>query len=263
MPVLVEPALSLGRYLEAEEKAIEESKHQWNQEFRSFCELADLYDRLKCMMRINSQEILAPAKLFLVVQTQMYGVASQLLRRRLVDAEMLTRRAIEAAATAYRVWKYPGLTDIFYNAYPNANQTLGNNQWQRSREYRREFSTDKLFGENGKTWRNLQSLFSMFSALSSHAGPGALISHKTRDQLVTLHFFETDDKITFLSWNYMFDCYWEILKVFVEILGKTAEETMRNTFATDALAWRKRTEQVATKRAPEWIKSSSVSADAK
>ncbi len=104
MAMIEEPG-GLTKCLEQEGKAVQTSCSLYRQEFELFCQLAELYERLGVLAKMPRAEVSISAsssKLFLVVMSQMYGVVSQLLRRRVLDAEALSRRAIEATSTAYR-----------------------------------------------------------------------------------------------------------------------------------------------------------------
>jgi hypothetical protein len=105
---------------------------------------AALFKTLCLVTKISKAEVPvlgSSSKLFLVVMSQMYGVVSQLLRRRVVDAEALSRRAIEATATAYRLWRKPELSKGFDNAYPNAGDDASAKQWRPSGEYKEKFNS--------------------------------------------------------------------------------------------------------------------------
>src|SRR6185436_15262778 len=94
----IEEPRGLKKYLESEERATKTSHTLHGVEFELLCELAEFYERLGGLSKISSQEadrLASPTKLFSVVMCQMYGVGSQMLRRRILDAEGLTRRAIE------------------------------------------------------------------------------------------------------------------------------------------------------------------------
>lgn len=245
----IEESGGLEKYLEAEVQAAQDSRRRWKPEFAQFCKLAELYERLIAICRVpNKEETITAAKLLLVVQCQMYGVVSLMLRRRVTDAEALTRRAIEATGTAFLISRKPGLLNIYFEAYPNAGKIGNPKQWHPSDEYRNKFSTSALFQWSGETWSQLKSLYGMLSALSSHAGPGSIISHETKGKMVELQFAEPDNKTVRLAWNYLIDAYWEMLKVFRDIFKDNGDEAMRKVLAADMVSWRKTTGQVATER---------------
>ena len=99
-------------YLDVERQAVAESQQLCAVELTAFCELVDLYERLLRMIPGDRENLVLPAELFLATLNQMYGAGAQMLRRRLPDVHALTRRAIELAATAYRLWKHPELTNL-------------------------------------------------------------------------------------------------------------------------------------------------------
>jgi type II secretory pathway pseudopilin PulG len=142
-----------------------------------------------------------------------------------VDAEALSRRAIEATATAYRLSKKPELSRVFDNAYPNSGDGASPKQWHPSKEYKKEFNTGTLFSERGEVWIYLRSIYDSFSAASSHAGPLATAFIQERNGVVEIQFIEADNSTVRLAWNYMLDAYWEMLGVFLQILRGSANQT--------------------------------------
>jgi hypothetical protein len=150
--------MSVIEYLEAERKAVEESQSLWQAEFTLFCTLADLYEQLLTVVKVDCQRIALPAELFLATLNQMYGVASQMLRKRIGDAHELTRRAIELTSTAYRLWQHPELSPVYLQAYPNLSTTGHPKQWQPSAIYKQEFSTGRLLINQEKHGRGSRSI---------------------------------------------------------------------------------------------------------
>lgn len=242
MAMIEEPG-GLTKYFEQEGKAVQTSCSLYRQEFELFCQLAELYERLGVLARMPRAEVSLSAsssKLFLVVMSQMYGVVSQLLRRRVVDAEALSRRAIEATSTAYRLWKNPELSEVFDKAYPNAGDDTRPDQWRPSKEYTNKFKTGELFGEPGDVWGYLKSVYDMFSAVSSHAGPLATAFLQERNGAVEIQFIEADKSIVRLAWNYMLDAYWEMLRVFLRILRGSANPATIATLERELKEWKEK-----------------------
>lgn len=253
MMIIEEPG-GLKKYLKQEERSVQTSYSLYGQEFELFCQLAELYERLGMLTKIPKAEVPISAssfKLFLVVMSQMYGVASQLLRRRVVDAEALSRRAIEATATAYRLWKHPELSEVFNGAYPNAADDCDPKQWRPSREYREKFKTGELFSEPGEVWIYLRSVYDMFSAGSSHAGPVATASLLERDDAVEIQFIESDNRTVRLAWNYMLDAYWEMLRVFLQVTCDSADPAVVTVFEQELSGWKKKAACVLKQRDEE------------
>jgi hypothetical protein len=180
----------------------------------------------------------------------MYGVASQMLRRRLTDALALTRRAIEATATAYRLWKNPQLIEVFLTAYPNANETNHPKQWKRSRQYSQEFSTHKLFNEPGDTWDRMRVYYEVFSAMASHAGPGATIHHEFRGRQRYLSFLPSNDQDIRRSWYYLLAAYMDMWKVFLHILRGACPVPVVEMLERDFITWRDGMSVIRGERAP-------------
>ena len=209
-----EESRGLKKYLEKENHAVDISHRLHGPEFELFCELAEFYERLGMLCRMTSQEaarLASPPKLFPVVVCQMYGVGSQLLRRRILDAEALTRRAIETTAIAYRLWKYPALRDIYENAYPNHAKADHPKQWEPHINYNEAFKLDKLFGEPEPVWAYLRFVHDAMSAGSTHAGPLATAFHVQQERTISLSFIEPHNAIVRAAWNHMLYLYSEML----------------------------------------------------
>ena len=248
---MIEESGGLTKYLEQEGKAVQTSCSLYRQEFELFCQLAKLYERLGVASKISKAEVPvlgSSSKLFLVVMSQMYGVVSQLLRRRVVDAEALSRRAIEATATAYRLWKKPELSKVFDNAYPNAGDEASPKQWRPSSEFREKFNTSTLFSEPGEVWVYLRSIYDSFSAISSHAGPLATAFIQERNGAVEIQFIEADNSTVRLAWNYMLDAYWEMLRVFLQILRGSANPAAIVALEQELTEWKEKAAYVLKKR---------------
>jgi len=233
--------MSLESYLNAEDRAVKDSLSRFPNHYGLFCELADLYDALADRCILSIEEMVIPVKLFLVVQSQMFGVASLLLRRRITDAEGLTRRAIEAAAAAHHLWKHPNLQATFDEAYPNAANIDAPDQWKRSKEYREQFKTSELFAEHTPPWPHLNSLYAMFSAMSSHAGPGATVPHEIRDGKLELAFIESDNRTVRLTWEYLLNAYQELLEVFLTILSASVKSAKLEPIQSALGRWKQKT----------------------
>jgi hypothetical protein len=230
----------LKQYLENEHQAVEVSLRLHGPEFELFCELAELYERLGNISRIKTQEaerLASPAKLFQVVMCQMYGVGSLLLRRRLVDASALSRRAIESTAIAYRLWKHPDLRDIYETAYPDHMREDHPKQWRPSFKYNDAFKLDQLFSEPEEIWTYLRSVHDAFSASATHAGPLATAFHIQRDGEVVLQFMEGDNGVVRITWNQMLRLYGEILQVFLRIVRNSGDQAAITGFRQDLSGW--------------------------
>lgn len=243
---------NLNDYLETERLAEKESLEHWKPEFDLFCELAELYTQLVHALTISDSKMLLSADFLLIVEGQMFGVISQLLRRRLTDGKALTRRAIEATATAYRLWKQPELIEIFLKAYPNAAKTEDRKQWQLSRRYREEFSTRKLFDQQGVTWERLKRWYEIFSAFASHASPGAIVGHESRVTQRYAPFLATDDKEIRRVWYNLLAAYMGMWKVFLRIFRAKSKEPSVDTLEKSFVALREHASRVMHERAP-WI----------
>src|SRR5437899_730224 len=92
---------TLTDYYEEEKRLDVDSKKRWNEEHQLFSDLSDLFEQLCLIVSIPKVIVQTCSDLFLATHCQMMGVVSLLLKRRLNDAQTLTRRAIEATATAH------------------------------------------------------------------------------------------------------------------------------------------------------------------
>lgn len=246
---IIEEPQNLKGYLEFEGKVAQDSKTKWGQELELFCGLADLYDRLRVMVDADETKMHRMViGLFLVVKDQMEGVVSQLLRRRLTDAMGLTRRAIEATATAYRLWVNPDLGKVFDDGFPNIEKTGDPKQWKPSNDFNREFSTSKLFSPKGNTWRKLERVYQMYSALSTHAGLGTVITLTFKEYGVSIPSVEPDEKQVQRQWIGLMAVYLDILKVFLRIFHSVVNAQMVSFLEMEILSWR---EKVASQMAQQ------------
>lgn len=243
--------MGLIEYLDVQRARAEESRIRWRQEFDLFCELAEFYERLCAAIKISDKKVKIPSELFLVVIKLMYGVASQILCGRLSDADMLTRGAIEATAISYRLWKNHELIEIYQQAYPNIGKTEDPSQWKLSKAYYKNFSTGKLFDQEGETWDTLKHFYGMCSAMATHAGPGALASHETRKNTRFLSFLEVDEEDIKRHWYSLMAAYYEMLKVYLRILRGSWAGPEVGIFEKDLIAWRDKTGAMMEQRAPK------------
>ena len=256
---IVETTGGLRQYLEHDLKAIEESYEHWAPEFQAFVRLSEIYQVLVATVVVVDEKHYIPGAHLLVVESQMYGVVSELLRRRPIDAQVLTRRAIEAAATAYRVWKYPELLPVFKDAYPNFLDQNHPGRWKPSARYRQEFSTFKLFGEPGDTWKSMKTLYEVLSAKSSHTGPGATIPHVTKEGACHLSFREKDDIEIRRCWYAVLTAFWNCLKVFLAMMRDTGKPAMISVIEEDMKKWQAQIAKQIDERA-YWMKDKNTSA---
>jgi hypothetical protein len=97
-----------------------------------------------------------------------------------------------------------------------------------------------LFGEPGDVWSYLKSVYDMFSAVSSPAGPLATAFLQERNGAVEVQFIEADNSIVRLAWNYMLDAYWEMLRVFLRILRGSANPATIATLELELKEWKEK-----------------------
>ncbi len=229
---------SFKDYIDFDAKESEKSKSSWEPEFEKYCELSDKYLVLTSGLNIDNKQVILPARLLLEVESQMYGIGSQLLRRRVTDAMMGLRRAIEATAVAYRVWKHPSLVEIFFKAYPWAEEDGYPKQWKESKEYKNEFNTTKLFGEQGDIWNSLKVGYQVLSAMSSHAGPGVISSQELRKGYYFAHFVETSDQEIRRSWYYSMSMLFASLRVFLTLVRQSLRAGVADSLEKEIIIWR-------------------------
>jgi hypothetical protein len=248
----IEEAKGLLSYLDQEDDIVSSSRSQWSPELDLFTELANLYAELNTITKITDLDAHIPADLFLLVQKQMFGAVSQLLRRRVGDVEYAARRVIEAAATAYRLSRHPELLEIYATAYSDTDGDEKSVSWNPSKEYKREFSTQNLFKEPAGFWTTLKVDYAMFSAMSTHAGLGATAAHVTAEGKRVLHFFDGDDKNMYRCWYHQAALYWSVLRVFLDIMRRTGQPQLISIFETQMRAWQKKACILLDQRAP-WV----------
>ena len=176
----------------------------------------------------------------MAVESQMYGVVSQLLWRRTTDALTLTRRAIEATGVAHRVWTDPYLADVFFHAYPDVQKTGDAKQWKPSQKYRDEFKSSKLFAPDGAVWERLRIAYEVMSAMASHAGPGVLKDQESKEQQRFMHFVNPDEKDCRRHWYWIMGFYYEMLRVFLRILRDQVDAVVLSNLENDLITWRDR-----------------------
>lgn len=232
--------MDLFFYLNGERLAEEESRRQYQTELDLFRWLADLYDQLAAATKAGSREEI-PAHLFLVAQRQLYGVVSQLLRRRVPDAEVLTRKAIEAAGAAQLIWSDPSLGPVFADAYRDAGGVAPDDpkRFRPSPKYWKAFKTGKLFGHPGEEWKFIRVVYSVFSVVASHAGLGATINHALTEGAIRGNPFSPDSEVQG-AWYPLLKIYWVVWRVFFGILAQSAEPIISQELSLKAGVWYER-----------------------
>jgi len=242
--------MSLQEYLQKEIEVAERCRDEYRPEFAAFAELAGFYERLTGIVKVAERRAYIPAELLLVVTNQMFGAGSQMLRTRDTDALALTRRAIEATASAYRMWEHPELVDVYVNAYPNHDKIGHPKQWERTKKAYKEFSMRNLFSPEGDVFAALKSLYSLASAMASHAGIGALAGHRDRNLQRIATFLGTDPRDTTNHWYTLIGAYMEMFKVFVRMMRGNAPTGAIDVLVKDFLNWRDRIAAAHADRAP-------------
>lgn len=249
---MIEKPKHLSDYLEQEIQINEQCRERWGPELKAASDLALLYDRLTVMVRIKEPLILKMADLFLLAQSQLFGAISLLLRRRRSDAELLTRRAIEAAAMTNRLFRHPELLETFVRAHDGILARKDPRQWQPSKSFKKAFSTGALFSEPAEFWNTLRLDYDMLSVMAAHAGLGATTAQVTVEQQRRLSFFETDDKDLDRAWYHQLAIHWALLRVFFVSLKGTTDSSMANLLGTDILGWRDKANERLRTRFP-WL----------
>jgi hypothetical protein len=175
-----------------------------------------------------------------------------MLRTRREEALAATRRAIEATAVAYRVWEHPELADIYVKAYPHAGDPRHPRQYQPDGRYVREFRTANLFAPEGPTFRALKVYYDLASAMATHAGIGALASHRDGELSRVAPFLGGDPRELTNTWYTLPTAYMEMLKIFIRMLRSNAPAHVMDVLGQELLAWRDRTAVQVAQRAP-WM----------
>lgn len=247
---MIELAKQLTDYLDQEIKINEECRKRWNAELKAATDLALLYEKLTVFTRVNDPLTLVLADLFLIAQSQLFGAVSLLLRRRRSDAELLTRRAIEAAAMTNRLFRHPDLLDIFARAHDDIKAKSNPQHWQPSREFKKHFATRLLFSEPEEFWETLRIDYDMLSVMAAHADLGATTTQVTVEQRRVLAFFETVDTDLDTSWYHQLAIYWALLRVFYNSLKDTGDKSMAAVLSAEILKWRDAAFELLKRRVP-------------
>jgi hypothetical protein len=206
------------------------------------------YERLLRMIPGDYENLALPAELFLAMVNQMYGAGSQMLRRRLPDVHALTRRAIELAATAYRLWEHPELTTVYLKAYSSTPK-----QWIPSKTYREAFSTKKLFEHPGDLWEGLKMQYGLHSAIASHAGIASTVWHEQRGNTRYAPFIAPEGQDILRAWySVLLPDYMDLWHIFFDIFRECSDQVTAGNLEKDFLAWCERVERLRAQRAP-WI----------
>lgn len=249
---LIEPDKGLADYLAKDADVVAASSKDWEPEYFALSHLVDIFRRLSALVVVKDANLNLPAQLFLVVLNQSYGVASELLRRRTRDAQALTRRAVEAAGVAHRLWKHPELIPIFNEAYPHMNDSDHPKQFRPSDKYRTEFSYTQLFAGDSSALKTLESLIELFSVGATHAGIGALVGQKWEDTYLKLSVRETGRVEIGRAWHSVITAYWEMLRVFFAILKASVRDGMAEAVEADMKKWLEGYRAILKERTP-WI----------
>jgi hypothetical protein len=245
-------AQGLRGYLAAEQKNAETSQSAFKPELEAVCELYGLYETMAASIAAGSMAETLAAEFFLLVNSQLCGATSQLLRRRVLDAHAMNRQAIEATAVAHRLWQHPDLIEVFIHAYPHSSDHDHPKQWRPSPAAQREFSTKRLFNEEGPVWSTLKSFYDVNSTMAVHAGMGALVPHEHSEGSIGLEFIEKDDRAVLRGWYVLMTVYYCALKVLLRIFRKSWKGGTVGIFEADMKSWNSRTSRLREQRAP-WI----------
>ncbi len=244
--------MKITDHIAKERELFETALSVYPQELALFDKLSLLYDRFRGEWPIRVHADLPPSALFLVVSTQMLGIPTLLLLGRTTDAFALIRRAIEATGVARVLTENPSLESVYVSAYPNVNDPNSLTQFEPTREYKRAFSTKKLFGvATDDPWRHLRVTFASISAIHSHAGLGALISQVVRSGQLFMPAVETDHRELLRCWYSALATFTAIAEAFV-LIFRDQGRTVSNESAREALAARDEMQRTMAMRAP-WM----------
>jgi hypothetical protein len=230
--------MRLKRYLDGEQLAAQYCQELHAVELDFFAQLVDLFDRLREAVKVDDSRAEIPAHLLLVVQNQLYGVVSQMSRRRVADAKALTRLAIEAAGAAKLIWDKPNLARVFVDSYQGASALAPDDpkRFLPSREYVTAFTSRELFKGDGEDWKVLRVAYGLFSATAAHAGLGATIPHKFDDYGVGSNPFADDEELR-RAWYPMLRVYKAIWLVFADVLLTSCDGTTLLRLQIDFATW--------------------------
>jgi hypothetical protein len=250
----IEPASDRGllQYLAVEQENATKSRVNYQPELESVCRLFDLYNFMAAAIKVDSLPLSLAAELFLVVNSQLCGSVSQLLRLRVIDVHGMNRRTIEATAIAYRLWKHQNLVPVYIDGYPHIGDDNHPKQWRPSKKYKEEFSTGRLFSEEGEIWLSLKKLYDVNSAMATHAGMGALTPHEHRDQSIYLPFMTVDEREVLRGWYSLMTVYFQCLKVFIVIFRESWRGCDIGIFEKDVIAWLRNISALREQRVP-WM----------
>lgn len=243
--------MKLTLYLEGERRAAEDCQQQYAPEISLFAQIVDLFDAPRSAVTVGEQRAEIPAHLLLVVQNQLYGVVSQMVRRRVADAKSLTRLAIEATGSAQLVWDDPSLAQVFADAYRKASDLAPDDpkRFLPSREYVSAFTSRELFKRDGEDWKILRVSYGLFSATSAHAGLGATIPHQFDDQGIRSNPFANDEELR-ASWYPMLRIYKAVWRVFFDILSGSGDAAAMERINVNFVVWWVSVCDMAQQRAP-------------
>jgi hypothetical protein len=248
----IEIEKGLTGYLAKDAAVVETSHKEWEPEYMALSLLVDIFRRMAQLVVIKDKRLSLPSQLFLVALNQLYGVASELLRRRTRDAHALTRRAVEAAGVAHLLWKHPELTQVFNEAYPHMNESNHPKQFRPSEKYRQEFRSSQLFPGDSSAFQTLGSLYELFSVGASHAGLGALAGQQWKDGVLALSVRETEREEIGRAWLSVIAAYWIILRIFFRVLKSAIPDGMTAAVEADMRQWLEDYKKTLKNRTP-WI----------
>lgn len=235
----------LPEFLEAQEQGVPTCKARYKHEIQAFTELGQIFDKLAEASRSPSKSLTEQERLQLVflfaVKNQMYGIVTSLLRLRTVDAMNGTRYAIEATGIAHLLWRTPKLFQTYINAYSNINSESAANRWKPSKKYKEAFRTGELFDSLRRTnvdaGTRLSEAYAIICYRASHAGPGILHNLKKRDGKIYYHAHELDQTALDRSWASLLVNYFDMVRVFFEMLKERMNSQIISAFRQDLDQW--------------------------
>ncbi len=218
--------MDLRKYLDGEQLVAEHSRRQYRVELELAEYLGSLFDRLRSEIRADTETEI-PAHLLLLVINQYYGTISQLLRCRLADAQVITRRAIEATGAAKIIFDDPGLGQVFVRAYSAASgvHPLEPRRFFPSSDYRKAFPTRRLFGHVGSEWEDLRAGYGLLSAIAVHAGLGATSRHRLSSNAISGPAFDPPVEVL-RDWYVLLKLYFLMWKIFFGFFSMLADKQL-------------------------------------
>ena len=210
---------TLREFLDQEEGVSSQSSKKWADELVLFCELEELF-ALYCNYAYPADAPQAYCSILaLDIHTQLFGVASTLLKRRTRDAFLLARRSIESAAIAQRLSEHNELVEVFLEGLPNLYEVKHPRQFRRSSRFTEEFKVWKCLQNVGDIGSFLNGAYEMLSVYATHVNRTLLeeLAKSDYDEssgMINMEVIQSSDKKVTIAWHYLMIIYGQMLELF-------------------------------------------------